>query len=244
MKVKAKALRMLVLITLISTMGFIVSSLVSDTSSILSVILSGVLGSSLVSLIVVGLEYSQEKRDAIEKLYCEAERIKNQINKNITYIRPEYFDKIDSEKIKQFVDGYMEIINIDLTDLGFLYADICFVTELSSKVEKCKKRYWIYENVYSLLYNYIQCAKKEKRHFDAIINAKYKKIHPATYETFSKMQNHFFTCIEKEHCIEVEATFIKTIEENDDVLLKYIDNDNKEQSSEQSYIIYVFSKME
>lgn len=242
MRVKAKALRMLVLTTLISTIGFIVSSLISSTSSILSVILSGVLGSSLVSLVIVGVEYSQEKRNAIEKLYCEAERIKKQINKNITYIRPEYFSKIDSEKIKKFVNVYMEIINIDLTDLGFLYADICFVTELSSKPEKCKKRHWIYENIYSLLLNYQQCVRKEKRHLDAIINANYDKIHPATYPIFSKMQDKFFTRIENENFTNVEATFLKTIEENNNRLLEYIDNEK--QPLKESYIICTFTKEE
>ena len=237
MKIKAKAIRVLIDISFILLIAFIISALISSTGSIVSVLLSGVLCSSLASLIILFVEYTQEKINAIEKLYCESERIKKQIQKSIYFLPPDKFNIEDPEKIKKFVDGYLAIIDIDLTDLGFLYADICFLSEFSPRLEQCKKRHWIYENIYNSFRNYKSCIANEKRHLDAIVDGGYKKIHPATYELFTKMQGSFFTTTEQDLINVVEANYLKKIETNNNKLLEMIHSEK--QPLQESYVINV-----
>lgn len=148
---------------------------------------------------------------------------------------PEEFNTNDSDKIERFVNGYLAIIDIDLTDLGFLYADICFASEFSTKSEKCQKRHWIYENIYNSIDNYKKCAANEKRHLDAIVDGGYKKIHPATYELFTKMQGSFFTTTEQDLINVVEATYLRKIETNNNKLLEMIHSEK--QPLRESYVI-------
>lgn len=241
MKVKAYVFAIAAVLSVVSLILFLISAVSSGTSSILSVILSGVFSSSFVSLIIVACEYFQNKRTAIENLYTESERIKKQINKNIRYLAPYDFYELNessADKIKESINGYLNILNIELDKLGFLFDDVFFVSEVFRQKNKRKKRLWIHENIYKLIYEYRKEVAKASDELRLILK-KPSLISDNPYlNSFKHVQESFFKSSpgSMTKSIRVEATYLKNIEENNDKLLTFINPESTEKI-ERNYIL-------
>ncbi len=241
MKVKAYVFAIAAVLSVVSLILFLISAVSSGTSSILSVILSGVFSSSFVSLIIVACEYFQNKRTAIENLYTESERIKKQIHKNIRYLAPYDFYELNessADKIKESINGYLSILDIDLDKLGFLFDDVFFVSEVFRQKNKRKKRLWIHKNIYKLIYDYKRCVAFASDELRLILNNPSLISDDPYLNSFKHVQESFFKSSPgpMTKSIRVEATYLKNIEENNDKLLTFIKHESTEKI-ERNYII-------
>lgn len=219
MKVKAYVFAIAAVLSVVSLILFLISAVSSGTSSVLSVILSGVFSSSFVSLIIVACEYFQNKRTAIENLYTESERIKKQINKNIRYLAPYDFYELNessADKIKESINGYLSILDIDLDKLGFLFDDVFFVSEVFRQKNKRKKRLWIHKNIYELIYNYKKEVAAVSDELYLILNNPSLVSKGPCLKSFENLQKVFFNTSQgpAEKSVCVEQTYLKNIEES------------------------------
>lgn len=237
MKVKAKALRVLVLSLLISFILFVLSVFLTGISSAASIILSSMFAGFVVSFITCCVEYLQEKTNAIEKFYCESERIKREMKKNAKYINPEKFESLDSKTIKPFIDGYINIFEIDLTNFGLMYTDIYFVTDLSSKH---KKHPFIYYDIFQYIFNLQQSIHDVKSNLEEIRDSGYKRIPPTEYDSLNKMQENFFSIAENDNWVGVESTYLRKIEESNNKLLEMLTHEK--QPLRDSYVFECYMK--
>ena len=213
MRVKAIALRWLVLLSVLSVVAFITVANILSISSILSTIFSGIFGSSFVSLAMVAVEYYESKILTLEHLYIENDKIKKFVNRNLRFILPEEM-VISNNEIKKVAKGYMNIANyVDIRTLGFLYADTYFAFNTS-------KREWIYNNVYNKQRSYINSIKEEERHLKAIITSENGHIPRPAIEAIERLQKKFYSIKEDERGTSVFMAYCEDIDTSDDEILK------------------------
>ena len=241
MKVKAYVFAIAAVLSVVSLILFLISAVSSGTSSIPSVILSGVLTSSLASLIIIIGEYFIIKRTAIEKLYIESEHIKKQIFKSIRYLAPLDLYMLNADKIKKSVKGYLGILEIGLDDLGFLFDDVLFVSEIFCKKGKRKKRLWIHKNIYELIYNYKKEVAAVSDELYLILNNPSLVSKGPCLKSFENLQKVFFNTSQgpAEKSVCVEQTYLKNIEESNSKLLEFISHEAAKETK-QNYSLGIF----